>query len=155
MSRVIFLDVDGVLNTTEDRSIKLDAVKNLSLLVKHTGAEIILHSGWRFWFDDDMRPLREEAEQLEIVLLEDGISLSEKTPDLSDDEIRRTEAFSKVKASEILSWLNEHKTVINWVVLDDLDLHNTLIADHQVMPDPIYGLTRNDIEIARKIMNLS
>lgn len=73
MSNVIFLDVDGVLNSkfwdnehqreiSNGKYIDSEAVKLLGSLVKRTNAKIILHSGWRFWFDETMKPLRPEAE---------------------------------------------------------------------------------------------
>ncbi|WP_022757978.1 HAD domain-containing protein [Butyrivibrio fibrisolvens] len=69
MSNIIFLDVDGVLNSkfwdndhqreiSEGKYVDLSAVKLLGTLVNRTGAKIILHSGWRFWFDESMNPLK-------------------------------------------------------------------------------------------------
>lgn len=57
-----------------------------------------------------------------------------------------------VKANEILSWLQSHDDVTGWAVLDDLDLHNAKIEQHQVKPDPAIGLTFEDIEKAEKIL---
>lgn len=47
--KVIFLDIDGVLNTNSDREISNDKLKLLSELVSKTGAEIVLSSSWRNW----------------------------------------------------------------------------------------------------------
>lgn len=69
MSKVIFLDIDGVLNLNfwndshqteigDGTLIEEEKIKLLADLVKETGSEIICHSGWRFWFDaefDDRR----------------------------------------------------------------------------------------------------
>lgn len=41
---------------------------------------------------------------------------------------------------------------MGWVVLDDLDLHNTQIEQHQVKPDQTMGLTLSDVEKAVKIL---
>ena len=60
--RVIFLDIDGVLNSrfwedehqveiSDGKYVDIEAVKLFSQLVKETDATVILHSGWRFWFD--------------------------------------------------------------------------------------------------------
>ena len=40
----------------------------------------------------------------------------------------------------------------NWVVLDDLDLNNSEIENHQVKTDPEVGLTDHDVEKAIKIL---
>ncbi len=56
MSKVIFLDIDGVLNSnfwnhthqfeiSDGTLIDRDKIKMLAELVRRTGAEIILHSG--------------------------------------------------------------------------------------------------------------
>ena len=74
------------------------------------------------------------------------------TPDLTTEEIRRTKKFSLVKAAEILAWLNDHPGVQHWLVLDDLDLHNNAVADHQVTPISSLGLTENDIPAAIRML---
>ena len=74
------------------------------------------------------------------------------TPDLTTEEIRKTKKFSLVKAEEILLWLKSHNDVNEWVVLDDLDLHNAQVEKHQVMPDQTIGLTLADVEKAVKIL---
>jgi len=157
--KVIFLDIDGVLNSEfwnntheielcEGTLIDQEKVELLARLVKNTGAEIILHSGWRFWFDDGMNPLTKESRILSDMLHTVGISLAGKTPDHSTEEIRKTKSFSLVKAGEILEWLDEHREVEKWIVLDDLDLHNEVIKKHQIMTDPSIGLTEEDIQKA-------
>ena len=59
--KVIFLDIDGVLNSnfwndTHQREISdgtlIDEEKVMLLgqLIRDTNAKVILHSGWKFWF---------------------------------------------------------------------------------------------------------
>lgn len=163
MAKVLFLDIDGVLNSnfwneshqreiSDGTLIDEEKIKILALLVKKTNAKIILHSGWRFWFDDELKPLRTEAERLAALLEKEGLSVNGLTPDLTTEEIRRTKKFSLVKADEILLWLKLHNDVTEWVVLDDLDLHNDQIEQHQVKTDQTVGLTLEDIEKAEKIL---
>ena len=75
LSKAIFLDIDGVLNSnfwnnshsveiSEGRYVDEDKVLLLTGLVKETGAQIIMHSGWRFWFDEELKPTRKEAKYL-------------------------------------------------------------------------------------------
>lgn len=42
---------------------------SLAPLVKRTGAKVVLHSGWRFWFGKDLKPLCPESETLVEILL--------------------------------------------------------------------------------------
>ncbi len=163
MLNVVFLDIDGVLNSNfwfENNEIELsngtlidiEKVKLLSFLIKKTNAKIILHSGWRFWFDCNLKPLRVEAEKLVDMLKSEGIKIDGVTPDLTTEEIRKTKKFSLVKAEEILLWLSEHENVQNWVVIDDLDLNNKEIEKLQIKTDPTLGLTTDDIKKAERIL---
>ncbi|SFN97186.1 Broad specificity phosphatase PhoE [Pseudobutyrivibrio sp. UC1225] len=159
---VIFLDVDGVLNSkfwdnehqreiSEGKYVDVDSVKLFSKLVKKTNAKVILHSGWRFWFDDEMKPNRAEAKFFADVMEKEGVFISGVTPDLTTEEIRKAKKFSLVKAGEILQWLKDNPTD-NWLVIDDLDLQNSEIASHQVKTDAEVGLTENDVEKALNLL---
>jgi len=160
---VIFLDIDGVLNSnfwndshqkeiSDGTLIDEEKIKILAVLVKNTDARIVLHSGWRFWFDIDLKPLREESVRLVAMLKKEGLVIYDLTPDLTTEEIRKTKKFSLVKADEILLWLQQHSDIDGWIVLDDLDLHNAEIERHQVVPDQTTGLTIEDIEKAEGII---
>ena len=163
MSSVIFLDIDGVLNSkfwddehqkeiSDGKLVDVDKIRLLATLVKETEAKIILHSGWRFWFDQDLKPLRHEAQYFADVMAKEGLKVDGTTPDLTTEEIRRTKKFSLVKADEILKWLDDNSSFTKWVVLDDLDLHNEEVARHQVKTDPEVGLTEKDLERAFEIL---
>ena len=95
-------------------------------------AQIVLHSGWKYWFDEQMKPINTAAEKLQNLLSEYDMVVNDVTPDLATEEIKRTKKFSLVKADEILQWLSKHPAC-KWVVIDDLDLHNEEIRKHQIM----------------------
>ena len=163
MSRVIFLDIDGVLNSnfgnnehqieiSDGTLIDEEKIKLLAYLVRETNSEIILHSGWRFWFDSELKPLCKEADKLVELLEKEDLHIKGVTPNLTTEEIRQAKKFSLVKADEILLWINLHNDVAEWVVLDDLDLHNTQIEQHQVKPDQTVGLTLENVKQAVKIL---
>lgn len=163
MAKVLFLDIDGVLNSnfwndnhqreiSDGTLIDEKKIKLLAYLVKKTNSKIILHSGWRTWFDSELKPLRIEAERLIELLEKEDLHIDGLTPDLTTEEIRKAKKFSMVKADEILLWLKSHNDVSGWVVLDDLDLHNDQVAQHQVKPDQATGLTVEDVEKAVKIL---
>lgn len=156
MRKVIFLDIDGVLNSkawndnhqkeiNDGTLIDVKKIKLLSELINRTGAEIILHSGWKYWFDADLQPLRREAEILQFLMEAEGVKMAGVTPDHSTEEIRKSKKFSLIKAGEILTWLAENKDVGKWIVIDDLDLHNAEIENHQIRTDVNVGMTGEDI----------
>ena len=161
--KVIFLDIDGVLNSnfrndnhqteiSDGTLIDIEKVRLLSKLVKNTDAKIVLHSGWKFWFDSSLHPLRKEAEHLKKLFGQENLMIADVTPDYSTEEIKKSKKFSLVKASEILAWLDEHKEVEKWIVIDDLDLHNPKIEAHQIKTDPHIGLTMEDVHKAESML---
>ena len=163
MRNILFLDIDGVLNSnfwneahqreiSNGTLIDEEKIKLLAGLVKSTGAEIILHSGWRFWYGDEMEPLRKESQHLSELLVKEGLKIAGVTPDLTTEEIRQTKKFSLIKAEEILLWVKSHEDVREWVVLDDLDLRNAIVKEHQVRTDQRVGLTPEDVQAAEKIL---
>lgn len=157
--KVIFLDVDGVLNSNQRRfeiggeSLEEEKVKLLSVIVRRTGAAVVLHSGWRFQFNEKMLPLTREAEELRSLLAKYGVEIRDKTPDFSTQEIRKTKKFSLVKADEILYWLKNHSSVENYLVLDDLDLHNEQLAMRQIRTDSADGLSEKDVSLAVQMLS--
>lgn len=157
--KVLFLDVDGVLNSNQ-RRLEIDGeyldeekVELLSKIVRQTEAKVVLHSGWRFWFSESLEPETREAVNLASLLAKYGNRICDKTPDFSTEQIRKTKKFSLVKADEILSWLENHNGVENYIVLDDLGLHNEGLAQRQIRTDSVNGLTEKDAARAVQMLN--
>lgn len=161
--KVIFLDVDGVLNSnfwvednqkeiSEDTLIEKEKVELLRQIVCETGASIVMHSGWRFWFDENLKPKRKEAKQFLTILQNHELKIFSVTQDFATEEIRKTKKFSLVKAKEILAWIEMHPEIEKWLVIDDLDLNNGEVERHQLKTDSTIGLTEEDVEIAIKML---
>jgi hypothetical protein len=164
MQKVIFLDIDGVLNSdlwneknqhaiSGGLLIDSDKVELLSEIRARTGANIVLHSGWKFWFNNNFEPLRKESQILVELFEQKNIAIVDITPDFSTEEIRKTKKFSLVKGKEILAWLDEHPNVEKWIVIDDLYLHDDEIEKHQIRTNQITGLTREDVDLAIDMLN--
>ena len=99
--KALFLDIDGVLNSklwnenhpneiSAGKCIDESKVQLLATIIENTEAFIILHSGWRFWFDDDLKPLQYESNYLIDLFDKYNLKIHDKTPDLTTDEIRKT-----------------------------------------------------------------
>ena len=106
--KVIFLDIDGVLNTYDlVRSYGFDYIDRslvalLATVVRDAGAEIVLSSFWRLHPKD--RFLVDSA------LKEFGMFVCDKTPSLPG-----------LRANEIASWLDANTQVEKYAILDDTD----------------------------------
>lgn len=114
--KVIFLDIDGVLNesASETRSptgflgIDDEKVQRLKRIVEETGAEIVLTSSWKTEWDPDPEKASADGNYLSKKLADHGLRILEKTDDM---HYNRGEGIS--------TWLNQHPSVTSWVVLDD------------------------------------
>lgn len=108
MDKILFLDVDGVLNNlkilNERGSYPLGCrqLSLLKLITANTCCEIVLSSTWRL-YEDHKKALR-EAFEAHLVPLWVG-----ETPDLG----------TRVRRDEILSWLIGYTEPAKVVILDD------------------------------------
>lgn len=115
--KVIFLDVDGVLNDWDTPALsdyhwyRKSCMENLQLLVRNTNAKIVVSSTWKY--------SEKLLNKLAKVLEEYGLKIHDVTPDLDD------------KPSEINAYLKAHPEVENYVVLDDDDYFK-IFHEHQV-----------------------
>lgn len=115
-SKVIFLDVDGVLNdgATEDRTpdgfvgLNDAMISNLKRIVKETNAKIVLVSTWKSEWDEFPQNRSVDGQYLDTRLTEHNIIISDKTVDRVSN-----------RGYGIQNWLAKHPEVERWIVLDD------------------------------------
>ena len=124
--KVIFLDIDGVLNDDGDaRShgviIDPDMVRNLRYIVRETGAEIILSSSWRGVYYRHVKfgpiPGEQNLPLLLAAFEREGLTISGITP-LS------RESGAGARPYEIRKWLMKYHTIGSYVILDDESFWN-------------------------------
>ena len=152
--KVIFLDVDGVLNDalTEDLSpggfigIEDAKVRNLAAIVERTGAKIVLTSTWKDEWHLDSSKNAPDGNYLNECLAKRGLSIMDKTND-----------FTWNRGAGISDWLQAHPDVQSWIVLDD-----TIYDDfecHNIMPHLVRtyfghcGLTEAHVNQAVHMLN--
>lgn len=117
--KVIFLDVDGVLNEEKSRSrcvgykgIDDSKAGNLAKIVHATDAKIVLISTWKEgWRKTDKAHQGMMANYLDKKLKKQGVTVFDKTRDVAQGEY-----FSRGEG--ILDFLQRHK-VESYVILDD------------------------------------
>ena len=152
MRRIIFLDIDGVLNSVKydrertDKEGNIDETRMVLLkeLVDSTNAEIVLSSSWRkHWSIDD------ECDHIGIELNSTfqkyGLKISDKTPVLSALE----------RSIEIQTWLDEHLCEIqSFVIIDDMFGGWGPLANNLVKTDNRIGrgLEMKHVEMAKRFL---
>ena len=109
--KVIFLDIDGVLNSDEyidkvkrlnlqgiEKEIDIEKVKILKKIIDETGAKVVLSSSWRY---------TKNAKYLKELLSEYGIYV-DSTPFMQNE-----------RGLEIKQWLSYNPDVEDFIILDD------------------------------------
>lgn len=109
--KVIFLDVDGVLNSDEyidrakksdlqgiERDIDVEKIKLLKKAINETGAKVVLSSSWRY---------TKNVKYLKELLARYGIFV-DSTPFIQNE-----------RGLEIRQWLSENRGVEDFIILDD------------------------------------
>ena len=158
--KIIFLDVDGVLNSWQyykenedlicDEPIDPENVACLSEIVKATGAKLVLSSSWRGGWDKNPAKMEAEGKYIEEALAVHGMKIYDKTG--SSDV-----SFQDARCREIKAWLRKHPLQVeSFVILDDGDFlwEAHKLTSHLVLTDfEDRGLCKKHIEPAIKILN--
>lgn len=129
--KVIFLDVDGVLNTASllyhygFSHIDDDMVGLLATVVSKTGAKIVLSSTWRLE--------RESMRMVRDALGRHGLEIIDKTPTLADS----------FRSEEISRWLKDHPEAKRYAIIDDDPDAGWGMGSNFFMTDAEKGLDRD------------
>lgn len=148
--KVIFLDFDGVLNSTKymlacgKSGLVFDPTKMLLLqqIQRATDAKIVLSTSWREYWSAESEKCTPTGHTINAVFREYGLRIFDKTPELNTAREREIEA-----------WLGHHK-VKNFVVLDDRLMHADFLDGHYIKTSDYFGgLDETDAARVIEILN--
>jgi hypothetical protein len=161
MDKIIFLDLDGILNSENyfseikpiwfkpeeilsgknlDEAIDPKAVTQLNRIIDETGANIVLSSHWRLWL-----PLSKICD----ILVVRGLKKQ-----FVKNFIDKTPVGSGERQKDIKLWLSENKDIKNFIILDDKPKSDFIeIIDHFVHCKEKKGLTIKRANKAIKLLN--
>ena len=161
--KVIFLDVDGVLNTESYSNpiIHEDRIKRLKNIVDETQAKIVMSSSWKHrykYFIKDPNLIKSESDKKDMQFLKDLLDKYNLT--IMD----YTQSFGTgpdARPGEIRAWLVDKPNVKTFVILDDDDFWKwNWLESYFVMTkrtinkyDKIRGLEDDNVIQAIKILN--
>lgn len=165
--KIIFLDIDGVLNTSQtfidihkewkqtgQRRIEIDEfrVELLADLVKETNAKIVLSSSWRMYW---VEPINHKAREVNEIFNKYGLEIYSMTP----------RCIIGLRQDEIDLWLSKHDNIESFVIFDDdsFDLQKyidtrliktSFTKDGEMIMnmDDCCGLLQEHIEKAKEIL---
>ena len=142
--KVIFLDVDGVLNHDgSEEDLDGLCLACLKQIVQKTGAKLVLTSSWKFYFlRGDENPTKNYIQKR---LADFGMELYDIAPDLGNGR----------RADEIKLWLDTHDDFGPYVILDDCFFPGfKKMKNHLCMTDWNQGgLTKSHEKKAISILN--
>lgn len=129
--KILFLDVDGVLNKASDYAVRIEGAKSCLLVNQHlvdrmqqvledTGAKVVLSSSWR-----NLQGGREFVEECGIPIIDE----TDNGPGKRGDQIQR--------------WLDSHPEVETYAIVDD----DSDMLDHQL---PHFVLTEFETGLTKQ-----
>lgn len=143
MSRILFLDIDGVLNSERSchafggyphdftpggiARFDLVAVALVRRLCRESGAVVVLSSTWRYHFS-----AAEVAAALDL-------------PVIGTTTIVNANDYAS-RGGEIAAWLAEHPEVEHYAIIDDIDVMLPEQQAHFVQTDWRCGLSLDDCQ---------
>ena len=171
MKKVIFLDVDGVLNSDrtlyEDISLEDNLILNLKEIVNKTKAKIILSSSWRL-STEAVATLMDKLDKFGLAISGmtcDGVDLDwlekyefDTTKKYLDTKFDYDEnkqiKITHDRGAEIFKWLYDHDDCA-YVILDDEIEDIKPYFSESVIVKTSYkiGLTKEDVKKAIQILN--
>lgn len=157
--KVIFLDIDGVLNTNDNIIKQVNenngkqsyqyqfnfdpqSMKNLQEIVLKSDAKIVVTSTWRLHFGVDY------SDRDDYINYEKSFYRNMEEYGILDSYIGITPRFcGEIRGKEIQSWLNENEKVTHFLILDD-DSDMGDLMPHLVCIDGEIGITRENVKKA-------
>lgn len=161
--KILFLDIDGVLNTADDPGgvyLNPSLVNNLNSLVQRAGDElkVVLSSSWRLHMSLDEVNTALKAAGATFDLFDRTLDLYSlegmKIYNERDYPRRKMSDYSfPYRAIEIHAWLVDHQSEItSYVVIDDIYSWGWM-RDRVIVTDPRMGLTEKNCEAALEILS--
>lgn len=139
--KIIFLDIDGVLNTYgaygihDPNSTKPECIERLNVILNETGAKIVIISSWK-----------------------DQWGIKTTTDILYSREVKMDSIFGGTangfsKEKGIQKFLSEYP-ISHFVIIDDnIELNDITLRLHHVQTHTFVGLTDNDVFDIIRMLN--
>jgi hydroxymethylpyrimidine pyrophosphatase-like HAD family hydrolase len=153
--KLLFLDVDGVLNNKYlewneyNNGIDDKLLKYLKLVILKTGCKIVLSTTWR---------LNSKARRILLHSIKTRCDLN--TDDIIIGQTCDARFLSKNRSYEIAQYLKTHQNkfnIISWCAIDDLSLNKQenshFMKGHFVQTDPKIGISPQNVLNCIAILN--
>lgn len=157
--KVIFLDFDGVITTAKSRwCLDNDKMLLLKRIVDATGAKIVISSSWRsLSLKDTISRITDTNDYFvggnPFICPKSVVGITPVMRAFRDSDENVT--FSLPRGCEIKRYLDEHREIYDYVILDDDSDMLLCQKDNFIQTDGIEGLTESDVELAIEILRMN
>ena len=173
VQKILFLDIDGVLNYMPDRE-SLQILKNnlgnekfqheiygfserlvkyLKMIIDATNCKIVFSTSWRYFKDHHIEGSDWRKALADLLNVDQSIFIG-NTPDISSGWDGN---FSRRRGSEIKMWLecNTEPGKYKFCIIDDevVDIISVLPKKNVIHTDMRVGLTQDNVDEAIRILN--
>ena len=167
--KIVFLDIDGVLNTEHYQGLleyqgkpwqdeygaffDPKSVKQLKKIIDATDADIVVESSWKYLGLYAMKELWDVRNLPGIVIAITPLSVSdEHLININLDYLDTS--ILNCKGIEISSWLSKYETQdIRYVIIDDEYVILNSQLSHFILTNPYEGITEEQANQAISILN--
>lgn len=155
MSKIIFLDFDGVITTLKSNwNLDKEKMELVKQICDATGAKIVISSSWRRY------TLEQTLELITTKQIEKGFQSFLYPEDVVDITARmyafksgnRETHYGLYRGVEIGQWLSEHQDVTNYVILDDDSDMLLSQKKHFIKTHTLRGISKRDVKRAINIL---
>ncbi len=155
--KVVFLDIDGVLNTPSSKSrcagyvgIDDDKLNRLKNLISQTDAEVVLISTWKkHWYKENELKLSQDcfADYLDKKFAKFELKVFDKTKDCVEKQYLS-------RGEGILEYIYR-KNVKSYIILDDFqfDYDGCGLTDILIKTNQSVGLTDEQVSMATALLS--
>jgi 3-deoxy-D-manno-octulosonate 8-phosphate phosphatase KdsC-like HAD superfamily phosphatase len=150
--RIIFLDIDGVLNSWASYyNITTEKLQLLNDLIEQTGAKVVISSSWRVG-SKDVKDFFDNNFSSNCNFIFDNPRQALIYNIFYKNAIGLTDTFGPSRGDEIKRWLDNHEDIESYVIIDDsIDMLDEQL-EHLVQTDTYYGITDREVHLAGLIL---
>ena len=156
--KVIFLDFDGVITSKNGYSLDPEKMELVKRICDETGAYIVVSSSWRrFTLEDTIKSITEVCDSLPVPFLIPeriiGVTPRMYAFKYVNPYVNPKEHFIVPRGYEIERYLEEHKDIEKYVIIDDVDDMLLCQKPFFIKINSKSGISKKNVEKAVKLLS--
>lgn len=152
--KVIFLDFDGVITSKNGYSFDPEKMMLVKRICDETGAYIVVSSSWRrFTLEDTIKSITEVCDSLPVPFLIPERIIGVTPRMYAFKYVDPKEHFIVPRGYEIERYLEEHKDIERYVIIDDENDMLLCQKSSFIKTNSKLGITEKDVVKAIKLLS--